>query len=215
MLQTDGAPPAPPHRPAGEPTRIAAHHRPDGCPPDGQDDARPLTEVFGTLAVRGVARDARRLGLVLTRGRDVEPLVPGGSAVPDWRLFGPAGLTGREALGRQLPQSDKDIRSIAIAGPWRYAPLGREVRMAKIMVSLPDEFLKKVDRTAKAQGRSRSELIREALRGVLTGSEGGQRSWKEALAPLKELEQQWVGRWDSTDIIRYYRETRYGREDRR
>jgi hypothetical protein len=25
--------------------------------------------------------------------------------------------------------------------------------------SLPDEFLKKVDRTAKAQGRSRSELI--------------------------------------------------------
>lgn len=31
--------------------------------------------------------------------------------------------------------------------------------------------------------------------------------WKEALAPLKELEQQWVGQWDSTDIIRYYRET--------
>ena len=87
--------------------------------------------------------------------------------------------------------------------------------MAKIMISLPDEFLKKVDRTAKAQGRSRSELIREALRGVLTGKESGRRSWKEALAPLKELEQQWVGRWDSTDIIRYYRETRYGLEARR
>lgn len=87
--------------------------------------------------------------------------------------------------------------------------------MAKIMISLPDAFLKKVDRTAKAQGRSRSELIREALRGVLTGKESGSRSWKEALAPLKELESQWVGRWDSTDIIRYYRETRYGREARR
>jgi Arc/MetJ-type ribon-helix-helix transcriptional regulator len=87
--------------------------------------------------------------------------------------------------------------------------------MAKVMVSLPDEFLKKVDRTAKAQGRSRSELIREALRLMLTGKEKGRRSWKEALAPLKELEQQWVGQWDSTDIIRYYRETRYGREDRR
>ncbi len=87
--------------------------------------------------------------------------------------------------------------------------------MAKIMISLPGEFLKKVDRTARAQGRSRSELIREALRVMLTGKESGRRSWKEALAPLKELEQQWVGQWNSTDIIRYYRETRYGREDRR
>jgi len=54
-------------------------------------DARPLTEVLGTLAVRGIARDAWRLGLVVTRGREVEPLAPGVWAVPDWRLFGPAG----------------------------------------------------------------------------------------------------------------------------
>jgi len=87
--------------------------------------------------------------------------------------------------------------------------------MAKIMISLPAEFLKKVDRTAKAQGRSRSELIREALREMLTGRESGRRSWKEALAPLKELEQQWVGGWDATNIIRSHRETRYGREARR
>lgn len=86
--------------------------------------------------------------------------------------------------------------------------------MAKVMVSLPDGFLRKVDRTAKAQGRSRSELIREALRIVLGGKEKGRQPWKEALAPLKELEQQWIGQWNSTDIIRYYRETRYGREDR-
>lgn len=87
--------------------------------------------------------------------------------------------------------------------------------MAKIMISLPEEFLRKVDRAAKAQGRSRSELIREALRTLLAGNERGRRSWKEALAPLKELEQQWVGQWHSTDIVRYYRETRYGRENRR
>ena len=87
--------------------------------------------------------------------------------------------------------------------------------MAKVMISLPEEFLKKVDRAAKAQGRSRSELIREALRTTLAGRERGRRSWKEALAPLKELEQQWVGQWNSTDIVRYYRETRHGREDRR
>lgn len=87
--------------------------------------------------------------------------------------------------------------------------------MAKVMVSLPDAFLRRVDRAARDQGRSRSELIREALRVALAGREGGRRSWKEALAPLKALEEVWVGQWDSTEIIRYYRETRYGREDRR
>ena len=87
--------------------------------------------------------------------------------------------------------------------------------MAKIMISLPDGFLRRVDRTAKAQGRSRSDLIREALRGTLADHETARRSWKDALAPLRDLEAQWVGRWDSTDIVRYYRETRYGREDRR
>jgi Arc/MetJ-type ribon-helix-helix transcriptional regulator len=87
--------------------------------------------------------------------------------------------------------------------------------MAKIMISLPQDFLKKVDRAARAQGRSRSELIREALRTLLSDRPGSRRSWTEALAPLKELEQQWVGQWNSTDIVRYYRETRYGRENRR
>ena len=87
--------------------------------------------------------------------------------------------------------------------------------MAKVMISLPDKFLKKVDRTAQTQGRSRSELIREALRAALGAKEARARSWKRALAPLRELEQHWVGQWDSTDIIRYYRDTRYGRENRR
>ena len=87
--------------------------------------------------------------------------------------------------------------------------------MAKVMISLPDEFLKKVDRYAKAQGRSRSELIREALRTLLAGRGAGHRSWQAAIAPLRELEQQWVGQWDSTDVIRYYRETRDGHENRR
>jgi len=87
--------------------------------------------------------------------------------------------------------------------------------MAKVMISLPDAFLKKVDRVATAQNRSRSELIREALRSHLSEEGHPRGSWKRALVPLRALEQQWVGRWDSTDIIRYYRDTRYGREDRR
>ena len=87
--------------------------------------------------------------------------------------------------------------------------------MAKVMITIPDGLLKKVDRAAKRQRRSRSEVVREALRADLT-NEGGQRpGWKTALAPLRKLEQQWVGQWDSTDIIRYYRDTRYGREDHR
>ena len=87
--------------------------------------------------------------------------------------------------------------------------------MAKVMISLPDAFLKKVDQVAGAQNRSRSELIREALRALLAGEQPGARTWKKCLAPLRALEQQWVGQWDSTDIVRYYRDMRYGREDRR
>jgi Arc/MetJ-type ribon-helix-helix transcriptional regulator len=85
--------------------------------------------------------------------------------------------------------------------------------MAKVMVSFPSDYLRKVDRAARAQGRTRSALIREALRATLEGTKA-RRSWKEALSPLRELESEWVGQWDSTDIIRYYRDRRYGRQDR-
>ena len=85
--------------------------------------------------------------------------------------------------------------------------------MAKVMVSFPSEFLRKVDRAARSQGRSRSGLIREALRAMF-GEKDGRRSWKQAVAPLRELEERWVGQWDSTDIIRYYRDSRYGRQNR-
>ena len=85
--------------------------------------------------------------------------------------------------------------------------------MAKVMVSFPIRFLKEVDRAARAQGRTRSGLIREALRAKL-GEKRSRPSWKEAVAPLRELEAQWVGKWDSTDIVRYYRDRRYGSKDR-
>ena len=79
--------------------------------------------------------------------------------------------------------------------------------MARVVVSFPAQFLSRVDRAARSQGRSRSELIREALR-VTLGEREARQSWKEALAPLRELEAQWVGDWDSTDIIRYSRDRR-------
>lgn len=36
--------------------------------------------------------------------------------------------------------------------------------MAKILVTMPDEFLNRVDKLANGEKRSRSELIREALK---------------------------------------------------
>jgi predicted AAA+ superfamily ATPase len=54
-------------------------------------DARPLVELLGSGKVPPAGREARRLGLVVTQGREVEPLAPNVWAIPDWRLFGPAG----------------------------------------------------------------------------------------------------------------------------
>lgn len=36
--------------------------------------------------------------------------------------------------------------------------------MARILISMPDEFLNSIDNFAQVEQRSRSELIREALR---------------------------------------------------
>ncbi len=36
--------------------------------------------------------------------------------------------------------------------------------MARVLISMPEEFLNKIDQVAVGENRSRSELIREALR---------------------------------------------------
>lgn len=36
--------------------------------------------------------------------------------------------------------------------------------MARVLISMPDEFLTKIDNVAEGEQRTRSELIREALR---------------------------------------------------
>jgi predicted AAA+ superfamily ATPase len=53
-------------------------------------DVRALTETLDTIRIAGVRPKVRRLGLVVTRGREVERLAPRVWAVPYWRLFGPA-----------------------------------------------------------------------------------------------------------------------------
>lgn len=42
--------------------------------------------------------------------------------------------------------------------------------MSKVLISIPKEFLSQVDRAAVVEQRSRSELIREALRSYIKRS---------------------------------------------
>jgi Arc/MetJ-type ribon-helix-helix transcriptional regulator len=84
--------------------------------------------------------------------------------------------------------------------------------MAKVMISLPDEFLSEVDKAAKSEHRTRSELIREALREYFLS---GKRSIKpienprvqEAFQTLRSLS--WKEKFDSTDVIRKMRDSRH------
>ncbi len=39
--------------------------------------------------------------------------------------------------------------------------------MARVLISMPEEFLSKIDQVADNEQRSRSELIREALRSYI------------------------------------------------
>lgn len=39
--------------------------------------------------------------------------------------------------------------------------------MARVLISMPEEFLSKIDEVAEGEQRSRSKLIREALRSYI------------------------------------------------
>lgn len=42
--------------------------------------------------------------------------------------------------------------------------------MTRVLISMPEEFLDKIDKVAEDESRSRSELIREALRTYINKS---------------------------------------------
>jgi metal-responsive CopG/Arc/MetJ family transcriptional regulator len=84
----------------------------------------------------------------------------------------------------------------------------------KVMVSFPDEFLVEVDRIAQDEHRSRSELVREALRFYIglrrdRGQPGADPSVRQAV-----MVQDWLSHaapgtgQDSTADIRRWREAR-------
>jgi CopG family transcriptional regulator/antitoxin EndoAI len=53
----------------------------------------------------------------------------------------------------------------------------------KVMVSFPEEFLDEVDRIAREEHRSRSELLREAMRVYMAVRRGGGRLSDEPRVP--------------------------------
>lgn len=59
--------------------------------------------------------------------------------------------------------------------------------MAKILVTMPDDFLHKIDGIASDEQRTRSELIREALRGYMRRS--GMKNPAKAEQEAKDLEE--------------------------
>jgi CopG family transcriptional regulator/antitoxin EndoAI len=83
--------------------------------------------------------------------------------------------------------------------------------MAKTMISIPDEFLALVDEIAASEQRSRSELIREALREYIRKGHGPERpidkpEVRKALKGLRTLK--WTDRFDSTAAVRRMRDRR-------
>jgi metal-responsive CopG/Arc/MetJ family transcriptional regulator len=84
----------------------------------------------------------------------------------------------------------------------------------KVMVSFPDEFLVEVDRVAQQEHRSRSELVREALRFYIGLRQGRGRPAsnplvRQAVSVQDRLSQVAPGSGqDSTADIRLWRDTR-------
>lgn len=58
--------------------------------------------------------------------------------------------------------------------------------MAKVLISMPDEFLERIDNVANNEQRTRSELIREALRNYIRRNNLFNREVSERRAELLE-----------------------------
>ena len=85
---------------------------------------------------------------------------------------------------------------------------------SKVMISFPDEFLAEVDRIAQEEHRTRSELVREAIR-LYIETRGHRRrpgdmpQIQKAVATQDALSRLAPGQGeDSVSEIRYWRETR-------
>ena len=87
--------------------------------------------------------------------------------------------------------------------------------MARFVVTIPDEFLEEVDARAKAEHRSRSELVREALRSYLRsggrrGDISDRRAVKRAIQIQDEMRQRLEGTgYSGSEAVRKMRDRIY------
>jgi metal-responsive CopG/Arc/MetJ family transcriptional regulator len=58
--------------------------------------------------------------------------------------------------------------------------------MARVLISMPEGFLDRIDEVAESESRSRSELIREALRSYITRSKVRQNTLADKNARILE-----------------------------
>ena len=84
----------------------------------------------------------------------------------------------------------------------------------KVMVSFPEEFLEQVDQVAREEHRSRSELLREAMRVYMEMRRGRQRPGEVPQVQAAVATQDALARMapgtgeDSAADVRRWRETR-------
>ena len=80
--------------------------------------------------------------------------------------------------------------------------------MARVLISMPEEFLDKIDQVAEGENRTRSELIREALRSYMYKSRVKANTMATKNAAILEalLDQCWIEKRkkekDQKDLIR-------------
>lgn len=84
--------------------------------------------------------------------------------------------------------------------------------MAKVLISMPDDLLERIDREAQARGSNRSRFLQEAARRQLgwpspTALDAALQRGRDALAG--------VGSFESADLIREQRLERDARDRRR
>ena len=84
--------------------------------------------------------------------------------------------------------------------------------MSKVMISLSGMFLREIDAVAKAEHRSRSELVREAVREYVARRPvpHDRRSMRAAVERILSAKLRLPKGHTTVSLIRELRETRYG-----
>ena len=84
--------------------------------------------------------------------------------------------------------------------------------MAKVMISLPESLLERIDRESRRRSVSRSGLLREAALRELGRPDSAQ---IEAALDAGRAALEGLGSFDSTDVVRADRDARDSRDRRR